>query len=210
MIKGITIALALIGLCLGVWAVATSRFHPPSHKPVQLPSINPYAKGVAATGVVETASRDVKIASPEPGLVTEVFVQVNDRVARGDPLFQLDRRTLDAQQVIAAAAVVSAQAQLDRLAAMPRPEDVAPLRAVVRRAQVELANVKDILSRTQIAYDQDAATEGELVRCRFVVDGAAEAVSGTANIARRTPSTTVRRAIELRTKVSVKDIPILL
>ena len=175
MIKGITIALALIGLCLGVWAVATSRFHPPSHEPVQLPSINPYAMGVAATGVVETASRDVKIAAPEPGLVTEVFVQVNDRVSKGDPLFQLDRRTLDAQQVIAAAAVLSAQAQLDRLKAMPRPEDVVPLRAAVRRAQVELANVKDILERTQTAYDQDAATEGELVRCRFVVDGAAAA-----------------------------------
>jgi len=176
MIKGITIALALIGLCLGVWAVATSRFHPPSHEPVQLPSINPYAVGVAATGVVETASPDVKVAAPEPGLIAEVYVQVNDRVAKGDPLFQLDRRTLDAQQVIAAAAIVSAQAQLDRLAAMPRPEDLVPLRAAVRRTQVELDNFKDILRRTQIAYDRDAATEGELVRCRFVVDGAAAAV----------------------------------
>ena len=172
MIKYLTIALALIGLGLGVWAVARSSVEPRNIEPRQPPSINPYPQGVAGTGLIEPAGGSVQITAPEAGLVVAVFVDVNDRVAKGDKLFQLDPRTLEAQLLTANAAVDAAQAQLDRLNAMPRAEDVAPLYATVRQAEVRLADAQDLLKRTEQAVDRDAGTPGELARRRFAVEGA--------------------------------------
>ena len=177
MIKHITIALALIGLALGVWAVAKSGVAPPSPPPRRAPSINPFPNGIAATGIIETAAGDLCITAPQAGLVTDVFVQVNDRVAKGDKLFQLDRRLLDAQLITARAAAAAAQAQLDRLLAQPRPEDLLPLQAAVRQVEVELADARDMLERTEAAFQGSAATAGELSRRRFAAQGAEAALA---------------------------------
>ena len=54
------------------------------------PTVNPYPEGIAATGIVEALGRNVHSAAPEPGVVTQVFVQVNDVVKAREPLFELD------------------------------------------------------------------------------------------------------------------------
>lgn len=172
MIKIVTIALALIGLAVGAWAVVKSSITPPSHEPINIPSINPYPAGIAATGIIETASRDLRITAPSAGLVTDVFVQVNDQIIKGQKLFRLDPRSIEAQRVIAEAAVEAARAQLDRLMAQPRPQDLVPLQAAVRLTEVQLDTAEDSLARTETAHKDDAATEAELARRRFAVQGA--------------------------------------
>src|ERR1051325_1793922 len=135
MFKWLTIAVAGLGVIVAVYTAATSHEALPAPLPAEPPSVNPFPSGVAATGLVEAASRNVQVAPPEAGLVTKVFVQVNDAVKAGDPLFQLDTRPLDADLIRANAACAAAKAELARLTAQPRAEDVPPLEAAVDQAR---------------------------------------------------------------------------
>ena len=49
MIKWITISLAVLGLALGVYTVATARHDPPKAPLAAQPSVNPYPRGIAGT-----------------------------------------------------------------------------------------------------------------------------------------------------------------
>lgn len=122
MVKWLTILIAVIGFAIGLWTVATANREEPEPPPVAQPSINPFDSGIAATGVVEAASRNIEVAPSEPGLVVSVAVEVNDRVATGDLLFALDTRPLESELLVAAAQVKVAEAdeafqrlELDRL-----------------------------------------------------------------------------------------------
>ena len=172
MVKWITISVALLGLALGVYTVATARHDPPKAPLAAPPSVNPYPHGIAATGVVEAASRNVQIAAPEGGLVVKVSAEVGDRVAVGDPLFELDARPLRADLVRSRAAVLAAQAELKRLEASPRPEEIPPLEAAVQAAEVELADWTDQYERYRQAAQAVAGSDVEMRRRWFAMEQA--------------------------------------
>lgn len=172
MTKYVIIIVALLGLALGIWTVSTSGRKTPPTPPVAQPSVNPYPQGIAADGLVEAKSREVDVAAPEPGLVTAVFVQVNDHVKKGQKLFQLDRRSLEADLTEAKAAKRLAQAELQRLEAAPRKEDVPISQAAVDDAQASLAFAKSQYTYTQSAYGKGAATRQELDRQKSQYDAA--------------------------------------
>ncbi len=135
MTKWITIALSIAGLALAGYVVATSGQTTQDLPPAAAPTVNPFADGIAASGSVEASTRNLTINAPTAGLVIEVLVEVNDRVAAGQPLFKIDDRELRAQLLRQEAALVAAEAEVARLRAMPRPEDLPPLRAAVERAR---------------------------------------------------------------------------
>lgn len=89
---------------------------------------------VAATGNL-TPTKQVNVGSEESGIVTDVFVRNNDRVAKGQPLARLDTARLNdalmqsqAQLAAAQAAVEQNQATLEQSAAtLRRYEEVARL-----------------------------------------------------------------------------------
>lgn len=172
MIKWITIVLAVAGLTMGVYTVATSHEVLPDPAPAQPPSVNPYRRGIAASGIVEAASRNIEIAAPEPGLVAEVVAAPNQVVKRGDPLFVMDRRPLEAELMRLEAALAVARAELDRIRAQPRAEDLPPLRAALATANVEAADAADQYERTLRAFKAAAGTEGELSHRKFQAEAA--------------------------------------
>jgi HlyD family secretion protein len=172
MIRWISIVLAVVGLCIGVYAVATAQ-----EKKIDLPlarpaAVNPYEKGVAALGIIEPSGRDVAIAAPEAGLVSRVLVDVGDSVAVGDVLFQLDTRVLDADLVRAGANVVAARAEVDRWHAIPRAEDLPPLEASVAQARAVLSDRDDQLRLVQSAFERGANTDRDVSSARFARDNA--------------------------------------
>src|SRR5437763_11750877 len=112
MIKWGSILFAIAGLTVGVYTAATATREAPKVPLDGQPSVNPFDHGIAATGVVEAASRNIAIAAPEAGLVTRVFVEVGQRVKAGDPLFELDPRPPQAELL---------KAQADRAAAAAPP-----------------------------------------------------------------------------------------
>jgi len=172
MIKWFTILLALAGASVGLYTVATASSAPPRIPLAAPPSINPFPRGIAATGIVEGVSRNLHIVAPEGGLVTQVFAQSGQQVKAGDPLFELDPRPLEAEMVGAKAALEVAQATLAKVEAPPRSETIPPLEAVVRAVEVELADWKDQYESLSDAMAGDGASRNELQRRLFQMKGA--------------------------------------
>jgi len=171
MTKWITILLACAGVALGLYTIATTGADRPVAKPpAAAPSVNPYARGIAASGTVEAASRNVMVSAAESGLVLDVLAQVGDRVKKGQVLAHLDARLLEAEKLRLEAGKAVAQAELARLKAEPREEELPPLRAAVQRAKVVVADSKDMVEEMESARKQGAGSQTELNRRRYAID----------------------------------------
>jgi len=96
---------------------------------------------VSATGSVNP-KRQVALMFKTPGRVAEVYVEVGDAVKQGDPLVRLDTAELELQVAQARAALAAAEAQLARLKAPPRPEDLAAAQAALDSARAQLEQLK--------------------------------------------------------------------
>lgn len=170
MLKWLTIILCLFGLGIGIYTVATETEARPDLPLAREPSVNPYEKGVAALGFIEPSGRDVAIVAPETGLVTTVMVDVGQSVKRGDQLFQLDARLLEADLIRARAAVKVAEVDIDRWHALPRAEDLPPLEAAVARAESMLSDREEILRLTREAASKGSGNDREISAARFAAD----------------------------------------
>ena len=94
MLKWASYILAFLGLSIAVYTVSTASHEAPKVPLAGEPSVNPFSRGIAATGIVEASSRNVTVSAPEGGQVTRVFVEVGQTVKLGDPLFDKLNATL--------------------------------------------------------------------------------------------------------------------
>ena len=176
-----SIAAALLGVVtiLLVVRLQAERKMPPAGDPPLPPAPKPYAQSVSATGILEALSENVAIGVPQPGLVTEVKVKVNDTVKAGDVLFRLDDRDLRAQEIsttarmavaqakiaVAAAQLAKLEAQLTRLTSVTDPRAVSLDDLENRRQDVAVAQAQLAAARADLA-----ATEGELKSIALLID----------------------------------------
>src|SRR5437763_13927287 len=107
--------LALFLLGFAVLHVVRAQHRPPKLSPPVPPARMPFGSGVAGAGLIEARTENISVGSHLPGVVTEVYVKVGQRVAQGAPLFRLDDRALKAELRVREAALSSARAQLDKL-----------------------------------------------------------------------------------------------
>lgn len=171
-VRGITITASAAGLALAVWAASTAVEDPPVLAPEREPSVNPFASGIAALGKVEPRTRELPIGAPQPGLVTDVLVDVGDAVKTGQPLFELDARPLRADLLRARAAMEVDRAAIQRWHAQPRAEDIPPLEAQVAQARAALDDQLEKLDLTREAEKKGAATSRDTTAQQFEVDRA--------------------------------------
>jgi multidrug resistance efflux pump len=136
---------------------------------VTQPPPAPYASYVAGAGLVEAATENIAIGTGVGGTVTDVFVKVGDRVKAGDPLFRVRDKTLRAELASQQAALRTAQAQLDKLKAHARREDVDAARGRLAEAEAVLADSKNSLELYESVPDQRAIIREELTRRGFAV-----------------------------------------
>jgi len=106
---------------------------------------------ITASGFIE--GREVTVASEVSGLISEIFVDRGDDVHAGDVVARLDDATLRGQREEADAGVVVAQANLDRVRAGTRDEEIAAARAGLREAEARrdgaetaILNAQDVIS----------------------------------------------------------------
>lgn len=132
---------------------------PPSR--LAAPPESPFPETVAGAGMIEPESEAIEIGSSAAGLVKKVLVQVGDRVEPEQTLFELDDRDLQSQLVVQQAALESAKADLERLKAQPRPEEVPVKEAMENEAKANLAQRRRDLDRIGRLYQRGAATEVE-------------------------------------------------
>jgi multidrug resistance efflux pump len=183
MFKRFSILLSIVGLGIIIYVVATSKREIPNPPPAAPPSVNPFPRGIAGLGLVETAGREVDVAAPESGRVVEVFVEVGLEVKPGDPLFRLDDTILRSDLLRLAGARDAAAADLARLEAWPRQEDIPALRAAADEARSRLRDAENRYQSISAAAERNAATQDELDRQRFAVDTVrAAAAAAQANL----------------------------
>lgn len=147
-----------IGLLLALFSAFISSEQPPAQKPVFNPAANPYARGIYAQGIIESAQdhgENINIYPEVAGPVTEVLVIEGAHVHRGDPLLRIDesvqRATVEQQKSQAEAA----RTLLAELKAEPRPETLEVAAAQVDNAKATLKNADDQLAKQERSYSID-------------------------------------------------------
>lgn len=167
--------LAVIGVGVGIYTVQVSTRGAAASTTdneqalAASPAAKPFASSIAGTGLVEASSDNIAIAPPIAGVVRSINVKVGDFVTAGDVLLVVDNRDAAAALTIAKAELASAGADLSRLRALPRPEDVPIADALVAETEARFADAERELSRLQSAFDASAANSDEVDRARFAM-----------------------------------------
>ncbi|HTE05782.1 MAG TPA: biotin/lipoyl-binding protein [Planctomycetota bacterium] len=164
--------LALLGVAFALIASLSADRSPPVAQAVADPARPPFPSYVAGAGIVEASTENIALGTPVAGLVTAVKVVVGDRVKAGDVLFELDDRALQAELLVARAALEQARSALARLKSLPRPEDVPPAQARLAAARSELADAQNTLSLWESVTDKRAVTRETLDQRRFSAQSA--------------------------------------
>ena len=103
---------ALAALTFGIISVVRSQPRREATTPPSPPPVSSYAQTVAAVGLVETSTENIAVGAEIAGVVTNIYVQVGDRVKAGEPLFGIDSRATRAELATRQAAVQVAEAAL--------------------------------------------------------------------------------------------------
>jgi multidrug resistance efflux pump len=138
----------------------------PASPPVE-PARTSFGQTVAGAGIVEAWTENIAIGAPLPGIVLEVNVpveQVGKTVTKGDPLFRVDDRQLLATLKYNQANLQAAKAQLAKLEAQPRREEIPPSEAKVQVAQANLAAQQDLARRANRLRPSGAMAEEDAVQ----------------------------------------------
>jgi multidrug resistance efflux pump len=131
-------ALALLSLSFALLQMTKAQQKPAAVSPPVDPGRSPFGRQVAGAGVVEPETENISVGTHVAGLVSGVYVRVDDRIKAGAPLFDLDDRQMRAELAVREATRDSAAASLAKLEAMPRREEVPPLVAKVSEAKANL------------------------------------------------------------------------
>ena len=163
--------LAAAGLALGLFMLKATTRPPKKAEPVTQPAEAPYPAYVSGAGIIEASTENVKVGSPNGGLVTAVYVKVGDKVKKGQPLWQIDAGPKRAELARYEAAVAEAQATLDKLRAGTRQEDVRKQEMQLAQSKVQLDDARSQLKLREAAYKEDsrAISEDEVNQARNTV-----------------------------------------
>lgn len=109
MIRRLVIPLiAVVGLIFGIVMMYRGTATPPVAPLKYHPPKSPYKVHIAAEGIIESGGENYSLGVPFSQIISQVYVDVGDRVVKGQPLFQLDTRQLVADQAVAQAAYILA------------------------------------------------------------------------------------------------------
>ncbi len=151
-------ALAVLSLAFAVLQMDQARRKRPRASPPAEPARSPYARTVAGFGIVEPETENIAVGTHVSGVVKAVHVAVNDRVSVDGLLFELDDRATTAELAVREAMRESAAAQLARLEAMPRKEEIPPLEARVAEARASLDDKEKLFERAKRGTPSGAVT----------------------------------------------------
>ncbi|MFO0824019.1 MAG: efflux RND transporter periplasmic adaptor subunit [Gemmataceae bacterium] len=132
--------LAVVSFAFAMLQMTKAQQTPPPVSPPVDPGKSPFGRQVSGAGIVEPETENINVGTHVPGVVKAVHVRVDDRIRAGAPLFDLDDRQMLAELSVRQAIRDNAAAQLGKLEAMPRREELPPLEAKIAEAK---ANVND-------------------------------------------------------------------
>src|SRR5579871_7023722 len=166
-------------LAFAIFSIVRSQ---PVHATMQPPTPppTPLSQGsVGAVGLVEASSENIAVNVPVQGMVTRVFVKAGDHVKRGQNLFSIDDRDLQAEKALRRSRLAMAQSKLDKLLRSPRPEEIPPAEAKVKEAEAQYQDAEVQLRLIESVRDRRAIRDEDLQRRRIAVDTAAARLAQT-------------------------------
>jgi HlyD family secretion protein len=169
-------AIAVACFALMSYQLVRTYQAPPEHGLLAEPARSPYSDVIAAAGLVEARTENIKVGSPVPGVVVEVLVDVGDQVQAGEALFRLDDRQIVAELHVREAQLASAEATLARIEELPRPEEIPPSEAKVRRAEADVVAQRDLLERRERLLVHRAVPAEEVIQHRQSLTSSTEAL----------------------------------
>jgi multidrug efflux pump subunit AcrA (membrane-fusion protein) len=153
--------LAVVGIVAAAITVMKQNKPLPAPLPVVPPMASPYGDRVSGSGIVEPSSELIELGAPVSGLIEEVVVQEGQRVARGEPLFVIDRRSLKAQLTGSEARSAAAEARLAQAKALPKAETLAQAQARADQARAAVADAQGRLDRLMAIGEAGALSRNE-------------------------------------------------
>lgn len=166
------VAVGMLVYSLRYMSEAKQRL-PVVHPPVQ-PAANPFPNSVAGAGMVEPETENISIGTPLPGIVVDVLVKVGQRVKAGDPLFRIDDRDRKAELAVRHTMLADATASLERLKAMPRPEELPAAEARIRETKADWDNWEQQWARGEKLVTDRTMTQEEFQERKQSALGARE------------------------------------
>jgi len=148
--------LAVVGVFFGIYMVMATTKPSPKPKLVAEPAKAPFASYVSGAGLIESSTENVKVGTTTGGLVTKVFVKVGNKVAKGDPLFQIDDGSKRAELARYEATLQSVEATLAKLKLGNRPEEINKQREQVNQATAQYEDAQQQLKLRESANAEDA------------------------------------------------------
>jgi HlyD family secretion protein len=133
----------------------------------------PVGAVVSGNGIIEPATREVKLAGEVPGLVAAVLVEEGQFVEAGAPLIQLVAEVQQASVAAAEAEVEGARAQLNRAVRGPRSSEVAELSAQSSSSRAAALQAGDLMERNRPLFEQGVVTAEEFDRLKRTSEQAA-------------------------------------
>ena len=159
-------AIAIVAFVFAVGAVLAMK---PVRHPEPPPSPPPAARSestVGAVGLVEANTENINVSCAVSGMVTQLYVKAGDHVQKAQKLFSLDDRDLEAELTVKRTALNNARAQLAKLIAEPRPEELPPLEAKVTEAQALAADAEVQVELIEGVTDSRAVRKEDVLRRR--------------------------------------------
>ncbi len=138
----------------------------PLHIPTQqaIVPMSPFQHYISGAGIIEASTDNISIGTSLNRIVTHVFVKVGNRVKKGDPLFMMDNRDLQADLEARKIGYDIALAQLKKLESFPRKEDILAAEAALANTQIALQQAGNQYEKVQALTDTRALSEQEIQR----------------------------------------------
>ncbi len=139
----------------------------PVKKEISPLPLAPFKSYISGVGIVEPSSENIFIGTPLNRIIEKVFVVPGSNVKKGNILFQLDDRDLQANLMVQLANYKSAVVNLQKLEALPRKEELAEAIAEEKNSKAELDLAKKQYEMVQSLPDPRAISQEEKNRRYF-------------------------------------------
>jgi RND family efflux transporter MFP subunit len=165
LLRSVSFYLAILGILLAIIYSNISGRPPPPPVVVQEPAVSPFPNYIAASGIVEAVDKNIEVGSPEEGIIERLWFKVGDSVKEGDPLFQLDTRTLEAKLLVERADVETAKATLEK-----QIDLLERVKAVTDPRSISWEDFKNRENEVKIARARLKAAEAEVLETERLID----------------------------------------
>ncbi len=128
-----------------------------------------------------SANQEIRLSPKVSGRVAAVAADVGDTVSRGAAPLSLEKDELEINVAQAEAALRAARANLERVKAGARPEEIEQVRAQVAQAEANLEQARSDLARLRALYEAGAVTQAQLEQAQSQFDVAQAAYTAAAN-----------------------------